>query len=154
MIRIRQATIEDEAGVFDLLRQLLFPSGEIPGGSTFDWQIGAATFREMVKNDEKGTILVAEEDADLVGLLTLSYPVAIRCGGRYTCIEEFIVSERTRGKGVGGQLLEAAIAEATSKGCDEIQVNRPSELGYPVYLQHGWEDLGKHLNMKLPRQAP
>ena len=154
MIRIRQATIEDEAGVLDLLRQLLFPSGEIPSESTFDWQIGAATFREMVKNDEKGTVLVAEEDDDLVGLLTLSYPVAMRCGGRYTCIEEFIVSERTRGKGVGGRLLEAAITEATSKGCGEIQVNRPSEMGYPVYLQHGWEDLGKHLNMKLPRQAP
>ena len=154
MIRIRQATIEDEVGVLDLLRQLLFPSGEIPSESTFDWQIGTAIFREMVKNDEKGTILVAEEDDGLVGLLTLSYPVAIRCSGRYTCIEEFIVSERARGKGVGGQLLEAAITEATSKGCDEIQVNRPSELGYPVYLQHGWEDLGKHLNMKLPRQAP
>ncbi len=152
MIRIRQATIDDEAGVFDLLRQLL--SGETAGESTFNRQSGADTFREMVKNDEKGTVLVAEEDDDLVGLLTLSYPLAIRYGGRYTCIEEFIVSERTRGKGVGGRLLEAAIAEATSKGCDEIQVNRPSELGYPVYLQHCWEDLGKHLNMKLPRQAP
>ena len=152
MIRIRQATIEDEAGVFDLLRQL--SSAETTAESTFNRQSGADTFREMVKNDGKGTVLVAEEDNGLVGLLTLSYPMAIRCGGRYTCIEEFIVSERMRGKGVGGRLLEAAIAEATSKGCDEIQVNRPSELGYPVYLEHNWEDLGKHLNMKLPRQAP
>lgn len=154
MIRIRQATIKDEAGVFDLLRQLMFPSGEIPGDRTFNWQTGKAIFREMVKNDEKGTVIVAEENDDLVGLVTLSYPVAIRCGGRYTCIEEFIVNEKARGKGVGGQLLEAAITEATSKGCDEIQVNRPSELGYPVYIGHGWKDLGKHLNRKLPRQAP
>ena len=49
--------------------------------------------------------------------------------------------------------LEAAIAEATRKGCDEIQVNGPSELGYPVYINQGFQDIGKHLKMKLPRQA-
>lgn len=152
MIKVRQATVEDEARVFDLLGQ--FSSSQPPGESNTNWQKGAATFREIVQDNEKGTVLVAEQDTDAVGVLTLSYPVAIRCAGRYTCIEEFIVSERARGKGVGGQLLEAAIAEATARGCDEIQVNRPSELGYPVYLQHGWKDLGKHLNMKLPRQAP
>ena len=152
MISIRQAILEDETKVFDLLRQL--SSNGTPSESSTDWQKGAATFREIVQNNEKGAVLVAEQDADVVGVLTLSYPVAIRCAGRYTCIEEFIVSERVRGKGVGGQLLEAAIAEATTKGCHEIQVNRPSELGYPVYIQHGWADLGKHLNLKLPRQAP
>jgi len=150
MITIRKVTIEDEAGVFSLLRQ--FSSSEPSSERTDRWQGGTATFREIVNDEDKGTILVAEEDGDLVGVITLSYPTAIRCRGIYTCIEEFIVSNKMRGKGVGGQLLEAAVTEATSKGCDEIQVNRPSELGYPVYLQHGWEDLGKHLNMKLPRQ--
>jgi len=150
MITIRKATVEDEAGVFALLRQ--FSSGETSGETTDRWQGGTATFREIVNDEDKGTVLVADEDGELVGVVTLSYPVAIRCRGIYTCIEEFIVSASTRGKGVGGRLLEAAVVEATSKGCDEIQVNRPSELGYPVYLQHGWEDLGKHLNMKLPRK--
>ena len=148
MIRIRKATIEDEAKTIDLIR--LFPSSVI----NVDWQIAAMTFREIVKNDETGTILVAEQDGEVVGVITLSYPVAIRCGGIYACIEEFIVSEQVRGGGVGGQLLEAAIAEATSKGCYEIQVDEPSELGYPVYLRHGLIDTGKHLNMKLTRQAP
>ena len=152
MIGIRKATIEDEAAVFDLLKQ--FPPGETPPERPVNWQGGVDAFREIVENEEKGTIMVAEEDNETVGVITLSYPVAVRCAGIYTCIEEFIVSERMRGRGVGGQLLEAAIAEATSKGCREIQVNGPSELGYPVYLQHGWKDLGKHLNMRLPRQTP
>lgn len=151
MIKIRKATIGDEAGVFDLLSQ--FQESPTPGESTFSRQRGAGTFREIIKNDEKGTVLVAEEDDNLLGVITLSYPTAIRCGGIYSCIEEFIVSQKARGKGVGGQLLEAAVAEVTAKGCDEIQVNRPSELGYPVYLEHGWKDLGKHLDMRLPRQA-
>lgn len=147
MIRIRRATTEDEAKVFELLGQ--FSSSAPPGESSTNWQKGAPTFREIVTSTEKGTILLAEEDADGVGVITLSYPVAIRCAGKYACIEELIVSERVRGKGVGSQLLEAAIAEATSKGCDEIQCNGPSELGLPVYLRQGLKDIGKHLKMKL-----
>jgi len=151
MIEIRRAIVEDEGEIFDLFRQ--FTPGETPPERLDRWQGGTGTFREIVNDDEKGTVLVAEEDNEVVGVITLSYPVAIRCGGIYTCIEEFIVSQKMRGRGVGGLLLEAAIAEATAKGCREIQVNRPSELGYPVYLEHGWADLGKHLNMKLPRQV-
>ena len=148
MIRIRKAIIEDEAKVIDLLRTYLSPID-----STIDWQMAAIIFQEIVKNDEKGTTLVAEQEGDLVGVLTLSYPVAIRCGGIYSSIEGFIVSERVQGKGVGGQLLEAAIAEATAKGCYEIQANRSSEVGYPLYLRHGLKDSGSHLMMKLPHQA-
>ena len=148
MIKIRKATLEDADQVIELFKQ--FPSSESPDS----WQENAApAYREVVKNDEMGTVLVAEEEGDVIGVLTLSYPVAIRCAGVYTCIEEFIVSERARGKGVGGQLIEAAIAEAASRGCYEIQVNNPSELGYPVYLEHGFKDIGKHLKARLPSQA-
>ncbi|UCH43273.1 MAG: GNAT family N-acetyltransferase, partial [Dehalococcoidales bacterium] len=100
----------------------------------------------------KGTVLVAEDDGSLIGLITLSYPTAIHHGGIYSCIEEFITSPKARGKGVGSQLLEAAIAEANSKGCHEIQVNNPSEAGYPVYLRHEFKDIGKHLRLRSPRR--
>ena len=147
MIGIRRATIADEVGIFDLLGKLI-PAETAPDSPSRS-ESGLNTFRKLVDNTEKGTILVAEEDNNVVGVITLSYPVAIRCGGRYALIEEFIVSEQMRGKGVGGKLLEAAIREATSKNCYEIQVNRPSELGYPLYIRQGWKDLGKHLNLSL-----
>ena len=147
MIIIRRATLEDEPRVIALLK--LFPPGDI----TVDWADAARAFREIVKDGEKGSILVAEQDGTVDGMITLSFPYATRCAGRYACIEEFMVDENLRGKGIGGKLLEAAIAEATARGCDEIQVNRPSQLGYPVYLRHGLLDLGKHMNLKLPRKA-
>ena len=84
----------------------------------------------------------------------MSFPFATRCAGRYSCLEEVIVGEQLRGKGIGGKLLEAAIAEATEKGCYELQVNRTSEMGYPLYLHHGFLDMGKHVNLKLPRTTP
>ena len=148
MVNIREATINDQAEVFDLLRQLM-TSANLE--SPINQPSAAETFRQVIE-EEKGTVLLAEEDGRILGLVTLSYPVAIRCGGIYSCIEEFIVTEQARGKGVGSKLLEAAIDKATEKGSYELQVNRPSELGYPVYLRQGWKDLGKHLNYYPGRQ--
>lgn len=151
MIIVRKATIEDEAKVYDLMELLIGSSGG--GDFTLDRQTSAVLFREIVNNNKNGSILLAEEDGEAMGLVTLSYPVAIHCQGVYSCIEEFIVREQARGKGVGGQLLQAAFAEATEKGCYGIQVNGPSELGYPAYIKQGFQDIGRHLHMKLPPQA-
>ena len=146
-MQVRKATTEDEGQIISLLK--LFPPDEI----TVDWEVAHSTYQRVVENPDLGTILVAEENGDVAGVITLSYPTAVRCGGLYTCIEEFVVAERVRGKGVGGQLLLAAIAEATTRGCYEIQVNNPSQLGYPLYLRHGLKDIGKHLKAELPHQT-
>ncbi|MDD5127412.1 MAG: GNAT family N-acetyltransferase [Dehalococcoidales bacterium] len=147
MIQIRRATLKDEARVITLIK--LFPEGEI----VIDWNDAKRAFREIVQDETKGCILVAEQDGVVEGCLNLSFPHAVRCGGRYSCIEEFMVGENLRGKGIGGKLLENAIKETTARGCYELQVNRPSMLGYPVYIRYGFVDHGKHLNLRLPRQA-
>jgi GNAT superfamily N-acetyltransferase len=149
MIEIRKATLEDEGQVFQLLKVLF--SSSLPEDGVRDWQNAANQYRKIIREDTQGTILVAEEGGGLLGVITLSYPQAIRCGGIFASIEEFVVSEKARGKGIGGRLLEAAIAEATARGCDEIDVNRPSASGYPLYTKHGIKDLGKNLMTKLPR---
>lgn len=138
-MRIRKATIDDRERVIELLRTLLVPSGEVAE----DWTDQAEVFRLLVEEPELGCILIAEVDGEIAGITTLSYPIALRCSGPYSCIEENIVDERYRGRGIGGALLEAAIAEATARGCDELQVNAPSEKGYPLYLRYGFEDHGK-----------
>jgi L-amino acid N-acyltransferase YncA len=143
-MQIRKATIEDASQVLDLFKQ--FPSGDVD----VEWEEGSNAFRLIVENPELGAILVAEENGEVMGATTLSYPFAIRCKGIYSCIEENIVDEKQRGKGIGGKLLKAAIAEAASRECDEIQVNGPSEMGYPLYIRYGLKDIGKHLKTKLP----
>ena len=127
------------------MQQLLIAGGEVGG----DWNDEPGTIRKVLDNPELGSILVAEEDGEIAGLTTLSFPFAIRCKGRYSCIEENIVDSKHRGKGVGSKLLKAAIAEATARGCDELEVNNPSEMGYPLYIRHGIKDNGKSLRIKL-----
>jgi GNAT superfamily N-acetyltransferase len=144
-MQIRRAVIDDETQAVNLLKKLLIPSGEVDK----EWSDGTGMFRRIIENPDLGTILVADEDGAIAGITTLSFPAAIRCGGAYTCIEENIVDERFRGRGVGGKLLQAAIAEAKARGCRELQVNNPSKMGYPLYLRYGLEDKGKHLKITL-----
>jgi len=145
MVKVRRAKMEDVPTIISLIQQ--FPEGEI----LIDWDKATDACRDIIGDKSKGSIFVAEEDGTLLGVVTQSYPYATRCGGCYSCIEEIIVHGNARGKGVGGKILEAAIKEATARGCYELQVNRPSELGYPMYIKHGFLDLGKHLNLRLPR---
>lgn len=141
---IRRGRGEDAASVIDLLKQ--FPPEEQQG---FPWQAATETFLRLVDDRDRCSIFVAEEGGRILGVITMSYPEAVRCGGPYTCIEEFIVASDGRGKGIGGKLLGAVITEARAKGCYELQVNNPSEAGYPVYLRYGLLDKGKHLKMVL-----
>jgi GNAT superfamily N-acetyltransferase len=145
-MNIRKATLDDEARILGLLQQLLAAGGEVDA----DWSDEPGTIRRILESPELGTILVAEEDGEIAGVTTLSFPYAIRCKGRYSCIEENIVDANHRGKGVGGKLLRAAIAEAAAQGCDELQVNSPSEMGLPLYIRNGVIDNGKALKIKLP----
>jgi len=148
-MKIRKATAEDERQIIELLNQ--FPPSD---QTTADVEAVRNTFHRIIENSELGSILVAEENGDVIATIALSYPTAMHCGGLYTCIEDFIVAEQARGRGVGGHLVKAAIAEATEKGCYEIQVNNPSDLGYPVYLRCGLTSTGRHLRLKLKRQEP
>jgi GNAT superfamily N-acetyltransferase len=146
-MNIRKATIEDEASILALLKELLIPGDEVGD----DWNDAPGTIRRIIQNPDLGTILVAEEGGKIAGVTTMSFPFAIRCKGIYTCIEENIVDTAYRGKGVGSKLLKAAIAEATARGCDELQLNSPSEMGYPLYIRNGIEENGKALRIKLRR---
>lgn len=142
-MRIRKAGPKDENHVISLINK--FPSQEI------EIDMGAAlqAYRQLMSSPELGSIFVAEEQDEILGVITLSFPFAMRCGGVYSCIEEFIVDERSRGKGLGGKLLKASMSEAASRGCHEIQVNNPSDVGYPLYLRYGWKDPGRHLKIRL-----
>ena len=77
-------------------------------------------FKELVTDEDKGTIIIAENDQDIIGMIALSYPTSMRSYGIYSCVEALIVSEKARGEGVGSKLLEAAIATSESKGCFNI----------------------------------
>ena len=147
MVEIRRASIDDEEQVFSLFARLVSRQREN------EWAVvqstGVSTFRKIFLNPDLGVVLVAAENCAVLGVICLSYPVAIRCSGKYARIEEFIVGERSRGKGVGSRLLAATVSEATLIGCFDMNVNNPSDLGKPLYLKQSFVEGGDYMKLKL-----
>lgn len=147
MIEIRRASLEDETLVLGHYSCLV--SRQRTGVWAVDQAASSGVYRKIVTDPELGVIIVAVEGPDILGVISLSFPVAVRSGGRYARIEEYIVDEKARGKGVGTRLLDAAIIEASNVGCYDLQVNNPSALGKPLYMKKGFVDGGEYWRKKL-----
>ena len=97
---------------------------------------------------DRGTVLVAEENGELYGLITISFVLALRYTGDYAQIEELIVDPRARGKKLGVGLVKAAIEAARSADCHEIGLYA-REHNQPFYERLGFEYAGPELRLKL-----
>ena len=144
MTTIRRAKADDIEEVIALLEE--FPDD--PWIPNVNWQDARKAYPSLIKG-EKGLVIVALEEGEIAGLVTLSFAYVMRFGGEYALIEDFIVGQKFRGKGIGRPLLEEAFKEAKSRGCREIQVNGASDVGMPVYLKNGFQEAGKHLKAWL-----
>ena len=143
-MNIRKADASDESPIIDFLNQ--FPPSD---RMSSDLEAINSTFRRIIQNSERGSILIAKDNGDIVGTIALSFNTAMYGSGPYANIEDLIVAEQAGWKEVGGDLVRAAIDEAIKKGCHEIQVKNPSDLGYPAYLSCGLTSTGRNLRLKL-----
>jgi ribosomal protein S18 acetylase RimI-like enzyme len=96
----------------------------IPQLSSSSKPITREELQEII--DSESTVLfAAQSDGEIVGLLTLAVfriPTALRAW-----IEDVVVDERTRGKGVGEALNRAALAEAKRRGAKTVDLtSRPT----------------------------
>ncbi len=93
---------------------------------------------EIIKS-ESSHLLVAEKDGQYYGSLTLA-TFKIPTGTR-AWIEDVVVKEDARGKGVGGMLLERAISLAKERGAKTVDLtSRPSrESANSLYKKIGFE---------------
>ncbi len=140
MVTTRTATAQDEQRVLELLAQLL----EVP---VVNSRPCCDMFRALLESD-RGVVLVAEDGGATVGVITASFNPAIRYGGNYAQIEELIVDESGRGKGVGAQLVGAMIGEARRRGCKEIGLYA-LEHNRPFYEKNGFTYQGPEMRQTL-----
>jgi ribosomal protein S18 acetylase RimI-like enzyme len=86
------------------------------------------------------TILVARDrNGDLVGTITLQ--VVSTLTGEHARIEDVVVAERVRGRGIGRQLVAAALESARLRDVDHVDLtSRPSRReANGLYLRMGFE---------------
>ncbi|MGE5560741.1 MAG: N-acetyltransferase family protein [Chloroflexota bacterium] len=140
---MREAESGDAPQIMDLIRELAATNDETS-------RITEAYVEEYLSFPGCGA-LVAEEEGEIVGLLSYSVRPNLYHAGDTALIEELVVSGRSRGKGIGSALVREMIALAEALGCEEISVSTmpDNEGAQRFYRQHGLVDeavlLEKHL---------
>jgi ribosomal protein S18 acetylase RimI-like enzyme len=110
----------------------------IPQLSSSSAPISAQELEEIIESDTT-VLFAARSGQEIVGLLTLAIfriPTGVRAW-----IEDVVVDDKARGKGVGDALNRAALAEAARRGAKTVDLtSRPSrEAANRLYQRLGFK---------------
>jgi GNAT superfamily N-acetyltransferase len=149
---VREAGAEDvqavAAAVGSLLAEL---GGRKPTTAEMEAQVQA-----LLDDPQGGSVLVAEADGEIVGVLTASWQRAIHVPGIYATIQDLWVDAAWRSHGVGAELVEAIASQARSRGVSRLEVGLPRETFAAIastqsfYERNGFEHLGPRMRRLLP----
>lgn len=93
----------------------------------------------MASND--ATLLVAEIDREIIGMCTLQPLISTAEGGTVGLVEDLIITDKWRGKGVGSLLLDAIEQAARRQNMSRLQLltdlDNASALDF--YAKHDWQ---------------
>ena len=85
-------------------------------------------------------VVVAEEAGRVVGMATLQVVISTAEGGPAGLIEDVVVSESHRGRGIGRALMDDMIAWAGERGLMRLQLlaDRDNSPALDFYRKLGW----------------
>lgn len=149
--RIRAATAADAPGVAAAIEALLIElGGERPAATAVQ-----EAARTLAADPEAGTLLVAESEEEIVGVLAASWQFAIHVPGRYGTIQDLWVHPEWRSRALGRELILALVREAGEAGVPRLEVGLPQE-GFSqlaaterFYRENGFTPLGPRMRRLL-----
>ena len=152
---VREAVTEDveEVAAADasLLAEL---GGRMPARAEMEREVQA-----LLDDPQGGSVLIAEADGEIVGVLTASWQRAIHVPGVYATVQDLWVDEAWRSRGVGAELVEAIASQARSRGVSRLEVGLPRETFAAIastesfYRRNGFEPLGPRMRRLLDPES-
>ncbi len=148
---VREAGAEDVQAVTAAVGSLL---AEL-GGRKPETAAMEAEVQALLDDPQGGSVLVAEADGEIVGVLTASWQRAIHVPGIYVTIQDLWVDAAWRSHGVGAELVEAIASQARSRGVGRLEVGLPRETFAAIastqsfYERNGFEHLGPRMRRLL-----
>lgn len=141
---VRLAKLEDQSRCLELLDVLAKATSD--SYKIFD----SETFKNLISN-ERGSLLVAEENGTVLGMASISFNLALRYNGEYCQLEELVVDPNARGKNVGGLLLEETVKLAKKRGCKEygLYILESTKHNQGFYEKYGFIKVGEEMRQPL-----
>jgi GNAT superfamily N-acetyltransferase len=134
---IRPALETDLPEMVELLQQLFAIEADFQGDP-------AAQERglRLMLNSPAGRIWVAEEHGRVIGLCTLQVLISTAEGGPVGLVEDVVVADSHRGRGIGSRLLEQLEAWADRNGLTRLQLlaDRNNQPALDFYRRQGWAE--------------
>jgi GNAT superfamily N-acetyltransferase len=148
---VREAGAEDVEGVAAAVGRLLAElGGRTPSPAEMEAEVQA-----LLDDPQGGSVLIAEADGEIVGVLTASWQRAIHVPGVYATVQDLWVDEAWRSRGVGAELVEAIASQARTRGVSRLEVGLPRETFAAIastesfYKRNGFEHLGPRMRRLL-----
>ena len=141
---VRLAKLEDQqrcSELLDVLAKATSDPHEI---------FGSETFENLISN-ERGSLVVAEESGNVLGMASISFNLALRYNGEYCQLEELVVDPDARGKNVGGLLIEVTIRLAKIRDCKEygLYILESTKQNQGFYEKYGFIKVGEEMRQPL-----
>lgn len=126
-------------------------------------QIGIReTYQKMLKDPEHYLIFVAEEKDENNNIIKLGATVSstdlmLYMGGPYLYLQEIIVDEVARGKGVGSALLQHIVQYAKDHGYKSVELTQPPDSckyhkeRTQFYTNNGFAISGRNRSFELKK---
>ena len=143
-VTVRLAKLEDQNRCSELLEVLAKATSD--PHEIFD----SKTFKNLISND-RGSLVVAEENGSVLGMASISFNLALRHNGEYCKLEELVVDQDARGKNVGGLLIEETIKLAKKRGCKEygLYILESTKHNQGFYEKYGFVKVGEEMRQPL-----
>jgi GNAT superfamily N-acetyltransferase len=139
-MEIRRAQLSDAQAIQHLLRQLDYP----------DTAHFLKKMERMLSAPDE-VMLVYELNDKVVAFISVHFIPQIALHGDFARISYFAVLGGTRGKGIGGEIMEYVTALAKERNCDRIEVHCHSRRSdaHRFYFRQGFKEDPKYLIKSL-----
>lgn len=153
-IMVRKAELKDKEQILNILDEFrevcilqIFKRKEV---STTAKEVGNLILDKLILSSEY-IMFVAEEDGEIVGIITAYLVPMLRMGKDRVEVEEFYVKPRLQGKGVAKELMDAVVAWAKENKATKINLESDFGLdrGHHFYEKYGFKTEAKRFVLKL-----
>jgi ribosomal protein S18 acetylase RimI-like enzyme len=106
-----------------------------------------AGLRRIFGSPTQGQLLVAREDDEILGMVSLLWSTSTALGGRVAWLDDLVVAPDLRGHGLGKALLSSAVAFCRERGLRRITLLTD---GDNTKAQTLYESFGFELSAMVP----
>lgn len=134
---VEPATLDDLPQLVELLGFLFAQEVDFHP----DAALQSKGIRHILDDPNIGRILIYRDDGRVVGMVNLLFTVSTALGAKVAMLDDIVVHPDHRDKGIGSQLIGAAIDLCKSEGCARIHLHTDHDNhgAQRLYERHGFK---------------